>query len=190
MRPARRSPAYSRADTQERRITFRCGGRPGPENEAVSEKPRLLFLCTGNSVRSQMAEGWARVLLGHLYEAQSAGIEPKGLDPRAAEVMREAGVDISAQRSKHLREVKHLDFDYAITLCDSAARACPVFPAKTRVLHRDFDDPAQVSGSEDEVRSEFRRARDEIRDFVLSLPKLLEGRAGEGGPRDGREERT
>lgn len=147
----------------------------------MGRKPRVLFLCTGNSVRSQMAEGWMRALFSDLYEAHSAGIEPRGLNPRAAEVMREAGVDISAQRPKHVREVKHLDFDHVITLCDSAAQACPVFPAKTRLLHRGFDDPAQVSGSEHEGRSEFRRVRDEIREFVLSLPRLLEGRAAEGG---------
>ena len=141
----------------------------------MGRKPRVLFLCTGNSVRSQMAVGWARSLLGDLYEVHSAGIEPKGLNSRAAEVMREAGVDISAQRSKHVREVKHLDFDYVITLCDSAAQACPVFPAKTRLLHRGFDDPARVSGTEEEVLSVFRRVRDEIREFVLSLPELLRG---------------
>lgn len=156
----------------------------------MGRKPRVLFLCTGNSVRSQMAEGWACALLGDLYEAYSAGIEPKGLNSRAAEGMREAGVDISAQRSKHVREVKHLGFDYVITLCDSAARACPVLPAKTRLLHRGFDDPAQASGRKEEVFSAFRRVRDEMREFVRSLPKLLEGRAEEGGRRDCREERT
>lgn len=156
----------------------------------MGRKPRVLFLCTGNSARSQMAEGWTRALIGDRYEVHSAGTEPDGLNPRAAEVMREAGVDISVQRSKHLRELKHLDFDYVITLCDSAERACPVFGAKTRLLHRGFDDPAQASGNNEEALSVFRRVRDEMREFVLSLPKLLEGRVAEGGRRDSREERT
>jgi len=145
----------------------------------MDRKPRVLFLCTGNSARSQMAEGWTRALLGDVYEAHSAGTEPKGLDLRAVEAMAEAGVDISAQRSKHVREVRGIGFDYVITLCDSAAQACPVFPAKTRVLHRGFADPARAAGTGDEVLSEFRRVRDGIREFVLSLPETL--RDVEGG---------
>jgi arsenate reductase len=135
---------------------------------------RLLFLCTGNSCRSQIAEGWARTLWGDLFEAHSAGTSPGGLDPRAVEVMREAGVDISGQSSKGVDEFRGTDFDCVVTLCSGAAEACPVFPAKTRVLHRGFDDPARLTGSETQVLAGFRTCRDEIRRFVLELPRELD----------------
>ena len=133
------------------------------------KKRRVLFLCTGNACRSQMAEGWARHLLGDTVEPHSAGTEPHGVDPRAARVMREAGVDISSHRSKHVRELEGTEFDLVVTLCDAAAGACPVFPGPTRVLHRGFDDPARATGSDEEKLAEFRRVRDEIRDFVRGL---------------------
>ena len=139
----------------------------------MASKIGLLFLCTGNSCRSQMAEGWARRLLGDFAEPYSAGTEPRGLDPRAVQVMREAGVDISSQRSKHVNVFADREFDYVITLCDSAAEACPFFPVKKRIVHRAFDDPARATGDEEEVLAEFRWVRDEIRDFVLSLPDTL-----------------
>jgi arsenate reductase len=134
----------------------------------VLPKLKVLFLCTGNSCRSQMAEGWARRLLGDLVEPYSAGTAPIGIDPRAIDVMREAGVDISSQRSKHVSDFAGREFDYVVTLCDSAAEACPFFPARTRVLHRSFDDPAKATGGEEAVLSEFRRVRDEIRDYLLA----------------------
>ncbi len=133
------------------------------------KKRRVLFLCTGNACRSQMAEGWARHLPGDTVEPHSAGTEPHGVDPRAARVMREAGVDISSHRSKHVRELEGTEFDLVVPLCDAAAGSCPVFPGGTRVLHRGFDDPARATGSDEEKLAEFRRVRDEIRDFVRGL---------------------
>jgi arsenate reductase len=138
-------------------------------------KRRVLFLCTGNACRSQMAEGWARHLLGDTVEPHSAGTEPHGVDPRAARVMREAGVDISSQRAKHVREFGGTEFDLVVTLCDAAAGACPVFAGGTRVLHHGFDDPARAAGSDEEKLAEFRRVRDEIREFVHGLSKELAG---------------
>ena len=105
------------------------------------QKLKVLFLCTGNACRSQMAEGWARRLKGDTIEPYSAGIEPHGLDPRAVQVMAEAGVDISGQRSKHLDEVKDIRFDCVVTVCDQAREACPLFPGRTKVIHVGFDDP-------------------------------------------------
>jgi arsenate reductase (thioredoxin) len=138
---------------------------------------KVLFLCTGNSCRSQMAEGWARHLKGDVIEAQSAGIEARGLDARAVKVMAEAGVDISRQRSKTLAEVKDTPFDYVVTLCDHAHESCPIFPGRTKVAHVGFDDPprlAQDAGTEEEALEHYRRVRDEIRGFVAALPRRLE----------------
>ncbi|MBI5241241.1 MAG: arsenate reductase ArsC [Elusimicrobia bacterium] len=137
---------------------------------------KLLFLCTGNSCRSQMAEGWARQLKGGSIEAYSAGIDPKGLHPLAVQVMAEAGVDISGQKSKHVRDLKDVPFDAVVTVCDSARGNCPRFPGRTRIVHRDFTDPAAAQGTDDEVLAVFRRVRDQIRDFVAGLPDdLTEG---------------
>jgi len=138
---------------------------------------RILFLCTGNSCRSQIAEGWARHLLGDQVEAFSAGTEPRPVDPRAIRVMAEAGVDISAQRSKSVDELTEADFDYVVTLCDDAKEACPYFPARVRVVHRGFDDPPELAAaarSEEEALAHYRRVRDEIRAFVETLPAALE----------------
>ena len=142
----------------------------------LPRKLRALFLCTGNACRSQMAEGWARHLKGDVLEAHSAGIEPRGLDPRAVRVMAEAGVDISAQRSKHVRELAGIAFDYVVTVCDRAGAACPVFPGRTKVVHVGFDDPPALAGgaaTEEEALAHYRRVRDEIRDFVAGLPDNL-----------------
>ena len=138
---------------------------------------RILFLCTGNSCRSQMAEGFARRLKGDLLEAYSAGIETHGLNPHAVKVMAEAGVDISAQTSKHVDSLKDIELDYVVTVCDHAAERCPVFPGNSRVIHRSFDDPpklAQNARSQEEALGHYRRVRDEIRAFVESLPEALE----------------
>lgn len=137
--------------------------------------PRLkvLFLCTGNSCRSQMAEGWARRLKSDVIEAYSAGIAPHGLDPRAVQVMGEAGVDISGHRSKSVGDLGDLQFDYVVTVCGHANETCPYFPAKTRVVHVGFDDPprlAKDAASDEEALTHYRRVRDEIRRFVESLP--------------------
>jgi arsenate reductase len=133
------------------------------------QKLKVLFLCTGNSCRSQMAEGWARHLGGGVLEACSAGIAPHGLDPRAVTVMAEAGVDISRHRSKHLDEVKDIAFDYVVTVCDRAHESCPLFPGRTKVIHVGFDDPprlAEGSANEEEALDHYRRVRDEIRTFI------------------------
>lgn len=145
-------------------------------------KPRILFLCTGNSCRSQMAEGWARHLLGDSIQVYSAGTSPKALDARAVQVMAEAGVDISHQRSKPLEELKHIPFDYVITVCDDAYETCPIFFGNARVIHRGFADPprlAQSAQSEEEAMNHYRRVRDEIRRFVQDLPQILRCRPTE-----------
>ena len=134
---------------------------------------KILFLCTGNSCRSQMAEGWAKELKSAEIEVYSAGIEPKGLHPIAVKVMAEAGVGISKQRSKHVRTLKDIPFDYVITVCDHARESCPLFPIKTKIIHAGFEDPAAAQGGEDEVLAVFRRVRDGIRDFIQGLPQKL-----------------
>jgi arsenate reductase len=127
---------------------------------------RVLFLCTGNSCRSQMAEGWLRQIAGDGAEVQSAGTKPAGLNPMAVAVMREAGIDISGQRSKHVDELAQRDFLFVITVCDSAREACPVFPGALYQLHWSFDDPAAAAGTEAERLAVFRRVRDEIQSRV------------------------
>ncbi|MCC6963495.1 MAG: arsenate reductase ArsC [candidate division Zixibacteria bacterium] len=137
---------------------------------------RILFLCTGNSCRSQMAEGWARRLLGNRFEVYSAGVEPHGLNPLAVRVMAEAGVDIAQQSSKHVRDLAQIPFDYVVTVCDQAHESCPVFPGATKIIHRSFDDPprlAREAANLEESLPHYRRVRDEIRDFILTLPKVL-----------------
>lgn len=124
-----------------------------------------------------MAEGWARRLAPGAVEPRSAGIVAKGLDPRAVAVMAEAGVDISGQTSKTLSSLSGLEFDVVVTLCGSARETCPVFPGRTRVVHRGFDDPpalAAGTSSEEEALTVYRRVRDEIREFVEGLPGTLE----------------
>jgi arsenate reductase len=148
----------------------------------VVPKLRVLFLCTGNSCRSQMAEGWSRHLLPDRIEAYSAGVEPTGLDPRAVRVMAERGVDISGQRSKHLHEVAEVAFDGVVTVCDGARERCPVFPGDARVVHVGFDDPprlARDARSEEAALEPYRRVRDEIRAFVDRLPGPLARDEGE-----------
>ena len=137
---------------------------------------RVLFLCTGNSCRSQMAEGWARQLKAGEVEAYSAGVETHGLNQRALAVMAEAGVDISGHRSKHVDELSGIEFDYVVTVCGNAAEACPVFRGGAKVIHRPFDDPprlAREAATEEEALAHYRRVRDEIRDFVASIPASL-----------------
>ena len=141
------------------------------------KKLKVLFLCTGNSCRSQMAEGWARHLKGDQIEPYSAGIETHGLNPRAVQVMAEAGVDISGHRSKHVNELQGVEFDYVVTVCGHANEHCPVFPGKARVIHAGFDDPPKLAAdaaTEEERLAPYRRVRDEIRAFVESLPGVLE----------------
>jgi arsenate reductase (thioredoxin) len=130
---------------------------------------KVLFLCTGNSCRSQMAEGWTRHLKGDRIEAYSAGIEARGLDADAARVMAEAGVDISGQRSKHVGEFRGVEFDYVVTVCGHAHESCPVFPGRAKVIHVGFDDPPRLAANariEEDRLAPYRRVRDEIRAFV------------------------
>jgi arsenate reductase len=141
------------------------------------ETLKILFLCTGNSCRSQMAEGWARHLKGDVLEPFSAGIETHGLNPRAVQVMAEAGVDISAHRSQHLNEFAGIQFDHVVTVCGHAHEQCPFFPGATRVTHVGFDDPPKLAAgaaTEEEALGHYRRVRDEIRAYVERLPEALE----------------
>ena len=139
---------------------------------------KVLFLCTGNSCRSQMAEGWARALKGGAIEAYSAGIETHGLNPRAVAVMSEAGVDISGHRSKNVESLKDIPFDVIVTVCGHANETCPAWLGrKARVIHVGFDDPpklAQSAMTEEEALAHYRRVRDEIRRFVEGMPENLE----------------
>ena len=139
-------------------------------------KLKVLFLCTGNACRSQMSEGWARHLKGDRIEAWSAGTAPHGLDPRAVQVMAEAGVDISGHTSKHLDALLHVPFDYVITVCDRAAESCPVFPGTAKKIYRSFEDPprlAREATNAEEVLGHYRRVRDEIHAFIETLPEVL-----------------
>ncbi len=142
------------------------------------EKIKVLFLCTGNSCRSQIAEGWARELKGNVIDAYSAGILPIGVSYRAIKAMAEEGVNISMHQSQHIDEFLGIDFDYVVTLCDNAAENCPAFPGKARIIHKPFDDPYFASGSEEQIMATFRKVRDNIRIFVESLPESLEGENG------------
>ncbi len=137
---------------------------------------RVLFLCTGNSCRSQMAEGFARHCKSDEIEAYSAGIERHGLNPSAVRVMAEIGIDISGQQSTQVDDLLAIDFDYVVTVCDHAAESCPVFPGSARVVHRRFDDPPKLAAnaqSEEEALGHYRRVRDEIGRYVESLPQAL-----------------
>ena len=141
------------------------------------QKLNVLFLCTGNSCRSQMAEGWARHLKGDVIEPYSAGLETHGMNPHAMRVMAEAGVDISAQHSKLLDDLREVVFDHVVTVCGHAHESCPVFPGKAKVKHVGFDDPprlAKTADNEEEALQHYRRVRDEIRAFVETLPESLE----------------
>ena len=131
-----------------------------------SSKQRILFLCTGNSCRSQMAEGLLRSLAGARFEVRSAGTRPQGVNARAVAAMRELGIDISAQSSDHVDSYLGTGVDTVITVCDHAAENCPTFPERVRRIHWSFDDPAKATGTEAERMEVFRRVRDEIRDAL------------------------
>lgn len=134
---------------------------------------RILFLCTGNSCRSQMAEGWARALRGGQIEPFSAGIEKHGLNFLAAEAMAEAGVDISNQMSKTVDELPFGDFDWVVTVCGHANEHCPIFPGEAKVVHVPFDDPPALAADAQTQEEALRRVRDEIRAFVEAIPENL-----------------
>ncbi len=138
----------------------------------MSHKTRVLILCTGNSARSQMAEGLLRKICGDEFEISSAGVSPSSVRPEAIEVMSEIGIDISHHRSKSIDEFARNEFEYVITVCDNANERCPVFPGSTQQIHWSFEDPAAVAGDEQGRLAVFRRVRDEIaarlREFVAS----------------------
>ncbi|UCF43169.1 MAG: arsenate reductase ArsC [Planctomycetota bacterium] len=140
----------------------------------AKDEIKVLFVCTGNSCRSQIAEGWASHLKSDSIDAYSAGIRPIGVSPRAAKVMAEVGVDISNQASKHIDDLGGIDFDYVVTLCDNASEQCPVFGGGARLIHRAFEDPYFATGSEEEVMAAFRKSRDDIRAFIETLPEALQ----------------
>ena len=129
-------------------------------------KKRVLFLCTGNSCRSQMAEGFLRDMAGDRFEVFSAGIKPTQVNPLAIKVMAEAGIDISKHRSKSAMEFIGQKFDYVVTVCDNAKQTCPIFPGKYEKIHWDLEDPAEAQGSEEERLAFFRRIRDEIKNNI------------------------
>ncbi len=146
----------------------------------MSEKLKVLFLCTGNSCRSQIAEGWTRHLKGDSIEAYSAGIETHGLNPNAVSVMAEVGVDISRQKSQHINEFKDLKLDAIVTVCGHAHETCPLFPGNCKVVHVGFADPpkmakelAEQGASEEEQLECYRNVRDQIKAFVETLPEAL-----------------
>ncbi len=143
-----------------------------------SARPRVLFLCTGNSCRSQMAEGWARALRADVIESYSAGTDPHGMNRLAIRAMAEAGIDISTHESKRVDALSHVPFDYVVTVCDSANESCPRFPGSAKIVHFGFDDPpklAKGAATDDDAMPHYRRVRDEIRAFVETLPNFLSG---------------
>ncbi len=141
-----------------------------------SEKKKILFLCTGNCCRSQIAEGWSRHLKNDIFDVYSAGVSPGNeVNTIAIRVMAESGIDISSQRPKHLDTLQGIDFDYVVTLCDNANKTCPVFPGKAKVIHNSFYDPSFMPGSEEEILEAFRKLRDDIRTLVENMPENLEG---------------
>jgi len=136
----------------------------------MADKKRVLILCTGNSARSQMAEGLLRREAGDRFEVESAGTKPVQVRPEAIAVMKELGIDISGHRLKSVDEFAGQSFDYVLTVCDNAKESCPIFPGHATRLHRNFDDPALAQGSEEERLAVFRRVRDEIRDYLKRFP--------------------
>ncbi|MCS6934036.1 MAG: arsenate reductase ArsC [Chitinophagales bacterium] len=130
---------------------------------------KVLVLCTGNSCRSQMAEGYLRHFAGDQAEIYSAGVEAHGVNPRAVAVMREDGIDISGHTSNLIDEYLHLPFDYVITVCDHARERCPYFPTRAQKFHYNFPDPAKATGSEEEIMEKFREVRDMIREYCRTF---------------------
>jgi arsenate reductase len=146
----------------------------------MEKKIKILYLCTGNSCRSQMAEGWTRHLKSNQIEAFSAGIETHGLNPHMIEVMDEAGVDVSNQKSENIRDFAEHDLDVVITVCGHAHETCPVFPANCKVVHTGFPDPpkmakelAEKGATEEEQLDCYRSVRDKIKEYILTLPESL-----------------
>jgi arsenate reductase (thioredoxin) len=142
----------------------------------MPKKQKILFLCTGNSCRSQMAEGWTKALKGELFDAYSAGTDPHGMNQLAIESMGLAGVNISSHTSDHLDKYLELEFDYVVTVCDNAQENCPIFSGSGQVVHMGFEDPpalAKDETSESKKLTHFNKVRDQIKDFVLNFPESL-----------------
>ena len=135
-------------------------------------KGRVLILCTGNSARSQMAEGLLKHDAGDRLEVESAGTKPGRVRPEAIAVMKELGIDISGHRSKHVNEFQGQSFDYVLTVCDNAKESCPVFPSDAKRIHNAFEDPAAFQGTEEERLAVFRRVRNQIRDYLKTFLAL------------------
>jgi len=144
------------------------------ETPGGQDKTKILFVCTGNACRSQIAEGWAKHLKSDVLDVYSAGICPSAVNQIAIEIMKEAGLDISQQWSKHIDEVAHIDFDYVVTLCDNAREYCPVFPSNAKRIHRSFEDPSFMLGTQQEVLAAFRELRAQIKAFIETIPESLE----------------
>lgn len=145
----------------------------------MDNKKKILFLCTGNSCRSQMAEGWLRHLRADDYESLSAGVDPHGIDPLAIRAMSEVGVDISGQSSDHIDTYIDSGLDWIITVCDKAHDSCPVFSGDTKVIHVGFEDPPRLAESainEEDAMSHYRRVRDEIGQFIKQIDQFVEPR--------------
>lgn len=148
----------------------------GKKRMSNRDKLKILFLCTGNSCRSQMAEAWAKHLKSDLIESYSAGTSPHGLNPLTVKCMLEVGIDIAHFKSKHIDSLITSEFDYVITVCDSAHESCPIFTGKTKILHVGFEDPPKLAmnaSNEKEALTYYSRVRDEIRKFIESLPHSL-----------------
>lgn len=126
---------------------------------------RILVLCTGNSCRSQIAEGYLQHFAGNKAQVYSAGVETHGVNPKAVATMQEDGIDISHQTSNHIDEYRHLDFDFVITVCDNARERCPYFPTNAKMFHHNFPDPAKATGTDEEVAEKFREVREQIKNY-------------------------
>jgi arsenate reductase len=150
----------------ERGATRPFEGRTGER----MNKQSVLILCTGNSARSQMAEGLLRHDAGDRFDVESAGTKPSRVRPEAIAVMKEIGIDLTGHRSKSVDEFRDRSFDYVLTVCDNAKDTCPIFPGHANRLHHSFDDPAAVEGSEEDRQTAFRRVRDRIREYLRSFP--------------------
>lgn len=143
----------------------------------MKDKIKLLYLCTGNSCRSQMAEGWTRHLKGDTIDVYSAGIETHGLNPNAVTVMAEKGIDISGHQSENINAFRDIALDYVVTVCGHAHETCPFFPGNSKVIHVGFDDPPKMAEQFDDEEDKlncYRKVRDQIREFVETLPEKLE----------------
>ncbi len=154
-----------------------AGGNPVPKQGELIPKKKALFLCTHNSSRSQMAAALLIALHGGHWDAASAGTNPRGVHPDTVAVMKEIGIDIARNRSRHVDTLRDQHFDVVVTVCDGARETCPIFPGGTRKIHRGFPDPAAATGTPEERRDCFRRVRDEIRTWLATEPLFKSGYA-------------